>query len=124
MNSKTSSTGLNLVIVIAILLVLNYIVSALPVLNFRADLTEKNIYTLSEGSKHILAGLDPNKPMVIRYYVSEETPQQAFKAYARTVRDLLLEIEKQSDDKVKLEKVDPRPSTDDEDRAVADDIQS
>ncbi|MEY4484370.1 MAG: hypothetical protein RL693_1822, partial [Verrucomicrobiota bacterium] len=40
MKNKSASTALNLFIVAAILVVLNYIVGALGFFNFRADLTE------------------------------------------------------------------------------------
>ena len=125
MNSKTSSNALNLLIVLAIVVVVNYIVGGLGVLNFRADLTEKNIYTLSDGTKRILAGMNPDQPVTIRLYITRDNrlmPQWA-QSYATTVQDLLLEFEKNSDGKIKLEKIDPRPNTEDEDRAVADDIQ-
>lgn len=125
MNSKTSSNALNLLIVIAIVAVVNYIVGGLGFLNFRADLTEKNIYTLSDGTKRIIAGLNPEKPTTMRLYITQDNrlmPQWA-QAYATTVQDMLLEFEKNSDGKIKLEKIDPRPNTEEEDKAVADDIQ-
>jgi len=125
MNSKTTSTALNLIIVIAIIAVVNYLVAGLGIFNFRADLTEKHIYTLSDGTKHILEGLSAEKPTTIRLYVTRDNrlmPQWA-QSYSTTVQDLLLEFEKNSGGKVKLEKIDPRPNTEDEDRAVADDIQ-
>lgn len=125
MKSKLSSNTLNLIIAIAIIVVVNYIVGGLSFLNFRADLTEKNIYTLSDGTKRIISGLSPDKPVTIRLYVTRDNrlmPQWA-QAYSATVQDLLLEFEKNSGDKIKLEKIDPRPNTEEEDKAVADDIQ-
>lgn len=125
MNSKTSSNALNLLIAIAIVAVVNYIVGGLGFLNFRADLTEKNIYTLSDGTKRIIEGLNPERPTSIRLYITQDNrlmPQWA-QSYATTVQDMLLEFEKNSGGKIKLEKIDPRPNTEDEDKAVADDIQ-
>lgn len=103
----------------------NYIVGGLGFLNFRADLTEKNIYTLSDGTKRIIEGLNPERPTSIRLYITQDNrlmPQWA-QSYATTVQDMLLEFEKNSGGKIKLEKIDPRPNTEDEDKAVADDIQ-
>lgn len=124
MNSKTNSNALVLLIAGAILLVVNYIASLPGLLSFRADLTEKGIYTLSDGTKRVLAGLSADKLTTIRLYASRDNrlmPQQ-YQSYAGTVQDLLLEFEKNSGGKIKLEKTDPRPSTEEEDKAVADDI--
>lgn len=123
--SKTSSIAFTLLLVAAILVVLNYIVGGLGVLNFRADLTEKKQYTLSDGTKRIINNLNPDKPVNIRFYASRDSrilPQYVL-AYARSVEDLLLEYAKSSGGKITLEIIDPRPDTEDEDRAVADDIQ-
>ena len=125
MNSRTSLSALTFLIVLAIIVVVNYIVGGIGVFNPRFDLTEKGIYTLSDGTKRILSGLNPEKPVTIRLYITQDNrlmPQWA-QAYATTVRDLLLEFEKNSDGKVHLDKIDPRPNTEDEDKAVADDIQ-
>lgn len=125
MKSKATSTTLILLISIGIIVVVNYIVGSLGLLNFRADLTEKNIYTLSKGTRNIVSRLNPDEPVTIRFYATEDSRvmPQPLQNYATTVRDLLLEIEKESRGKVKLEKIDPRPSTAEEDKAIADDIQ-
>ncbi len=125
MKSRTSLSALILIIAIAIVVVVNYMVGGIGIFNPRFDLTEKGIYTLSEGTKRILSGLSSDKPTTIRLYVTRDNrlmPQWA-QAYSTTVQDLLLEFEKNSDGKIRLEKIDPRPNTEDEDRAVADDIQ-
>jgi ABC-type uncharacterized transport system involved in gliding motility auxiliary subunit len=125
MNSRTSLSALIFLIVLAIIFVVNYIVGGIGLFNPRFDLTEKGIYTLSDGTKRILKGLNPEKPVTVRLYITQDNrlmPQWA-QAYASTVRDLLLEFEKNSDGKVHLDKIDPRPNTEDEDKAVADDIQ-
>jgi ABC-type uncharacterized transport system involved in gliding motility auxiliary subunit len=126
MNSKSTAIALNLLIVVAILVVVNYIVGGLGFLSgLRADLTEKKIFTLSAGTKNLLANLNPDKPTTIRLYVTRDNqlmPQWA-QSYSSTVQDLLIEIEKNAKGKIKLERIDPRPDTEDEDRAAADDIQ-
>ena len=113
-----------LVIVVAIVVVLNYIVGYLNILNPRIDLTEKNIYTLSDGTKKIISRINPDEPVTLRFYATEDSrimPQEALK-YVTPVRDLLAEIEKEGRGKIKLERIDPRPSTEDEDKAIADDV--
>jgi ABC-type uncharacterized transport system involved in gliding motility auxiliary subunit len=113
-----------MVIVIGIIVVLNYIVGYLNFLNPRIDLTEKNLYTLSEGTRRIIDRINPDEPVTMRFYATEDgrlMPKEALN-YVTPVRDLLSEIEKASHGKIKLERIDPRPSTEDEDKAIADDI--
>ncbi|MEZ0274471.1 MAG: GldG family protein [Roseimicrobium sp.] len=124
MKSKATVSALMLVIVVAIVVVLNYIVGHLNFLNPRIDLTEKNIYTLSEGTKKIISRINPDEPVTLRFYATEDSrimPQEALN-YVTPVRDLLSEIEKEGRGRIKLEKIDPRPSTEDEDKAIADDV--
>ncbi len=125
MKNKTASAALTLFIVAAILVVVNYIVGALGFFNFRADLTENKIFTLSEGSRNIVSKLNPDKPVTIRFYATRDSRimPQWVQSYATTVEDLLLEFQKASDGKITLEKIDPRPDTEAEDRATSDDIQ-
>lgn len=122
---KTSSTALTLVLVAAILGVLNYLVGGLGFLNLRADLTEKKIFTLSEGTRRIIERLNPDKAVSIRFYATRDSRlmPQFVQSYATSVEDLLLEFEKAGRGKITLERIDPRPDTEEEDRAVADDIQ-
>lgn len=125
MNSKTTSNALVLLIGIAILVVVNYLINGLGFLNFRVDLTEKGNFTLSDGTRRIIEGLNPDKPVTIRFYATKDSrlmPQWG-QTYGNTVRDLLLEIAKAGDGKITLENIDPRPNTEEEDKAVADDIQ-
>lgn len=125
MKSKTTLSALVLLLVIAIVVVVNILVSGLGFLNFRMDLTEKGIFTLSDGTRRIVEGLNPDKPVTIRFYATTDSrlmPQWG-QTYGNTVRDLLLEITKASGGKITLENIDPRPNTEEEDKAVADDIQ-
>ena len=125
LNSKQSTAGLSALLMVAIVAVLNYLVGGVGFGNFRIDLTEDKLYTLSEGTKNILDRLNPDKPVSIRYYVStdDRVMPPMLKSYARTVEDLLLEFEKASDGRLILEKLVPNPNTEDEDRAREDDLQ-
>ncbi|WP_211325746.1 GldG family protein [Roseimicrobium gellanilyticum] len=119
-------SALSLLNVIGIIVVVNYIVGHLNILNPKFDLTEKNIYTLSDGTKRIISRINPDEPVTLRFYATEDgriMPQEALN-YVTPVRDLLMEIEKEGRGKIKLERIDPRPSTEDEDKAIADDITS
>lgn len=84
----------------------------------RLDLTENRLYTLSPGTRNILAALD--EPVTLRLFYSAslagEAPQM--RAYGNRVRDLLSEYVNLSAGKLRLETIDPEPFSDAEDRAV------
>lgn len=125
LNSKEGTAGITALLVIAIVVAVNFIVGGLGLFNFRLDLTEHGLYTLSDGTRNILDRLNPDKPVTIRYYVSTEdrVMPPILKSHARTVQDLLLEFQKAAKGKVILEKLTPNPNTEDEDRAREDDLQ-
>jgi ABC-type uncharacterized transport system involved in gliding motility auxiliary subunit len=125
LNSKEGTAGITALLVIAIIVAVNFLVGAVGFLNFRVDLTEDRLYTLSQGTRNILSRLDPDKPVTIRYYESTEdrVMPPMLKSYGRTVRDVLREIQKASDNKVVLETIAPNPNTEEEDKAREDDLQ-
>jgi ABC-type uncharacterized transport system involved in gliding motility auxiliary subunit len=85
----------------------------------RVDLTKEQAYTLSGGTRAILARLDT--PVTIRFFCSKSasaSPETVFlKGYAMKVEDLLAEYRQAAKGKIILEKIDPRPDSDDEDKA-------
>jgi ABC-type uncharacterized transport system involved in gliding motility auxiliary subunit len=125
LNSKEGTAGITALLVIAIVAAVNFLVGGLGLFNFRVDLTEHKLYTLSDGTRNILERINPDKPVTIRYYVSTEdrVMPPILKSHARTVQDLLLEFQKAAKGKVILEKLAPNPNTEDEDRAREDDLQ-
>ena len=125
LNSKEGTAGITALLVIAIVAAVNFLVGGLGLFNFRVDLTEHKLYTLSDGTRNILERINPDKPVTIRYYVTTEdrVMPPILKSHARTVQDLLLEFQKAAKGKVILEKLVPNPNTEDEDRAREDDLQ-
>ncbi|RKK04919.1 ABC transporter [Pseudoroseomonas wenyumeiae] len=91
--------------------------------NARLDLTEQRLYTLSEGTKQVLAGL--KDPITLRLFYTRSLGSQVpvYGAYADRVREMLEEYAALSDGKVKLEYLDPEPFSETEDRALAYGIQ-
>lgn len=111
------------VIVMAIILVaVNILASAA---RQRLDLTKNRIYTLSDGTRHILQKIDT--PVKFRFYCSQSdtaTPEAVMlKAYAKKVEDLLDEYRKEAHGKIILEKLDPQPDSDAEDSAGLDGVE-
>ncbi|MGB0497808.1 MAG: GldG family protein [Rubricella sp.] len=85
---------------------------------WRADVTEARVWTLSDGTRDLLAGLE--EPLHLRLYLSdgltEAAPQLA--AYADRVRGTLETYADLSAGQITLEVIDPAPFSDAEDRAV------
>lgn len=107
-----STTGL--IAVFFILILINVIVSYA---NIRWDATENRIYSLSEGTKHILADL--TQPVDIQFYYNKNSNNipNEMKLYATRVRDFLTEYERASHGKIKVEMYDPKPDSDEEEWA-------
>ncbi|BAP55958.1 hypothetical protein THII_1661 [Thioploca ingrica] len=115
MNQKILTTT-GLLIAIALLLAVNITSDSL----FRAarlDLTANQLYTLSEGSKNILAKLE--EPITLRLYLSEKlaTTLPGINSYTVQVKELLEEYQRIAGDKLKLLIMDPEPFSEEEDRA-------
>lgn len=113
-----SSVGVVILLVIAI--ALNLIFSRVGA---RMDLTEDKVYTLSEGTKTILANLDT--PVQIRFYFSRSARDvdPGLRTFAQRIEDLLGEYRAYSKGKIEIKKLDPKPDSDAEDSANLDGIQ-
>ncbi|RAI60419.1 Gldg family protein [Roseicella frigidaeris] len=85
----------------------------------RLDLTEQRLYTLSEGTRQVLAGL--KDPVTLRLFYSRRLGAAIplYGAYADRVREMLQEYVALSDGKLRLELYDPEPFSELEDRAMA-----
>ena len=85
----------------------------------RIDLTGNRLFTLSEGTRNILASLD--EPVILRFYLSQSELARVpgIGGYADRVRALLNEYERLSGGKVEVHAIDPEPFSEEEDRAVA-----
>jgi len=85
----------------------------------RIDLTEDKLFTLSPGTRTILKQID--EPVTLRYFFSERLGREipAYAAYGRRVSDMLSEFAAASGGRLIVERYDPQPFSDVEDRAVA-----
>ncbi len=88
----------------------------------RFDLTEEKLYTLSDGSKKIVANLE--EPIRLQLYVSKDAARRdpSIQDYANRVRDVLEEFEARSGGNLALQVVDPEPFSEEEERAVRDGV--
>ncbi|NQU41578.1 MAG: Gldg family protein [Lentisphaerae bacterium] len=111
---KASGGVAGIVILLAILVAVNVIVSSLRA---RVDLTEENLYTLSDGTRRVLKGLDRKVTLKLFFSSSEPQVPVQLKNYADQVMDLLQEYRKGAGSKVKIEEYDPKPDSDAEEWA-------
>jgi ABC-type uncharacterized transport system involved in gliding motility auxiliary subunit len=120
-NFNRRSATLGTLVLLGILLLAVLLISNLLLRGVRLDLTENNLYTLSDGTVEIIRGLD--EPVTLYYFfsdrVSADIPQaQGLRTYATRVRELLEELVAKSGGKLHLRVVDPLPFSEEEDRAT------
>jgi ABC-type uncharacterized transport system involved in gliding motility auxiliary subunit len=111
---KASGGLLGLLLLLIIIIAANVIIGNM---RLRIDLTDEKLYTLSDGTKNVLAKLD--QPVTLKLFFSKSysgMPIQ-LKNYARQVEDLLREYEIASKGQVTIEHHDPKPDSDAEDIA-------
>lgn len=115
-----SGSGLALAAALAISVI---IVANALFTSVRLDLTSGGLYTLSDGTRNILARLD--EPVTLEFYFSREAladyPQ--LMNYATRVRDLLEEYAARAGGKLQLTIIEPEPFSEQEDQAVAGGLQ-
>ncbi len=87
--------------------------------SYRVDLTERRIYSLSEGTQAVIEELD--EPVNLYYFFSDTATKgmPGLRHYASRVESLLEEYEKRADGKIRLHKIDPIAFSEHEDRAAA-----
>ena len=102
-----------------ILVAVNFLAGRVPQ---RIDLTAEKAYTLSAGTRAILAKLDT--PVKVRLYCTrnENMPPQ-LKLYAQQIEDLLNEYRQASKGLVEIQKLNPEPDSDAEDSAKLDGVE-
>lgn len=86
--------------------------------DYRVDLTENKVYTLSEGTQQVLTDL--KEPVTLYYFFSQETSKgmTSLRNYANRVESLLREFEKAAEGKVRLNIIDPKAFSESEDQAA------
>lgn len=106
-------------VLVALAFVALVAISSFALRGARVDLTDKQLYTLSEGTRSILGKIE--EPITLKLYYSEHATRdlQQFRVFATRVRELLEEIAARSKGKVVLEVIDPEPFSEAEDQAAA-----
>jgi ABC-type uncharacterized transport system involved in gliding motility auxiliary subunit len=120
--NKKILTSSGFLMAIALLLAVN-IISNTTLTSARLDLTDNKLYTLSEGTKNILANLE--EPITLRFYLSKKLASglPAISHYTLRVRELLEEYQRLAGDNINLHIIDPEPFSEAEDSAEGYGIQ-
>ncbi|UCE62899.1 MAG: GldG family protein, partial [Nitrospirota bacterium] len=116
--NKTLLTGTGLLLAAALFGAANMI-SNVALSSARYDLTANKLYTLSDGARNILSGLE--EPVTLRLYISKKlaTSLPGIKGYATRVEEMLKEFAQVAEGNLILQVIDPEPFSEEEDRAVA-----
>ena len=112
---KTVFSAGGAVLVLVILVVVNILFARTTL---RWDATEDHLYSLSEGTRTILADLDQD--VVIKVFYSKHVVNMPsnIKTFAQRVIDFLSEYEHYSKGRLSVEVYDPQPDSEEEDWAI------
>ena len=118
-SSATGRLAIAAALLGAVIFVCINLVSAQALRSQRVDLTEQHLYSLSQGTRTLLAEL--KEPVRFRLFMSSGLTKQApqLAAFAGRVRSLLDSYVAAAKGNIILEVIDPRPFSEEEDRAVA-----
>ncbi|MFT4670766.1 MAG: ABC-type uncharacterized transport system involved in gliding motility auxiliary subunit [Pseudohongiellaceae bacterium] len=116
MNNKSLFSTFGLLSVAVVLVLLVALLSSLP--GFRIDLTEDRLYSLSDGTKSIVANLE--EPLELIFFYSDSATEDApqIRSYGNRVKELLNEIVIASSGNLRLSVIDPEPFSEEEDLAT------
>lgn len=109
---------------LAVLFVVVSMLSANLLRGFRIDLTDKQLFTLSEGTLNILQELP--EPVTLYMFFSQEASRDLpqIRSYAARVDELLDEFVNHGKGKLILKRVDPAPFSEEEDQAASFGLQA
>ena len=98
---RVLSSGAGLLLIALEFLAFN-MVSGLLFCGARLDLTEQKLYTISPGTKRILAGLD--EPINLYFFYSDSGARELvpLRNYARRVEELLRAYEREANGRIRL----------------------
>lgn len=117
MNKKYVYTGLILLCMIFSLHIGNGLFKKI-----KYDVTDESLYSLSEGTSHVLAKIV--NPVEIKLFYSKTAANKGTEALRQFnnhffyVKDLLMEYASKSGNQIKIQVIDPRPDTDEEEAAL------
>ena len=116
MNKKIySGTGL---VLLAVAFLVFTLFNNMLFTGVKLDLTQGHLYTLSPGTKKIIAKID--EPINLYFFFSNKASENlaGLRAYSQRVKELLEQYQSLSNGKIKLHVIDPEPFSKAEDKAT------
>lgn len=114
--AKFLFSGKGLLSVAVSLLIAVGLISAFP--SVRIDLTEDELFSLADGTRNIVSGLEEPIELIFFYSESATEDQPQIRSYGTRVQELLREIVIASNGNLSLRIVDPEPFSEEEDLAT------
>jgi len=110
-------SAVGVIVMLAVLLAANWL---LGMGKQRVDLTKDRLFTLSDGTRKVLANL--KEPVTIKFYYTQgdETIPIQVRTFAKRTEDLLGEFRQAARGNIVIEKLNPQPDSDVEDQATLD----
>jgi ABC-type uncharacterized transport system involved in gliding motility auxiliary subunit len=109
-------SAVGLVALFLLLVAVNFLVARVPA---RVDLTEGNLYTLSDGTRKVLRNL--SSPVKVKLYISQgEAVPVPLRGFAQRVEDVVREFKAVAGPNLIVERYNPRPDSEEEDAAQLD----
>ena len=114
LTKRIFSSAIGVVALIAIFVGVNLLAKVVYV---RKDITQDRQFSLSRGTLNILKGLPEDVTIKLFYSASLAEQSPVIRSYADRVKDLLHEYENHSGGALKIETIDPKPYTDEQEAA-------
>jgi len=109
---------------IALAFVAFNLLSSQTITQARLDLTEQQLYSMSDGSRRIIDGL--KETVKLDFYFSDKAAKDLapLRNYARRVEEMLRAYEREAGGKIRLQVIDPEPFSEEEDQAAESGLQA
>ena len=116
--NKNQLSIVSLGLALALFLALNMF-TGVGLRSMRADLTEGDLFTLSDGTRNVLAGLDEPVDVTFYWSKSQTAENPMLNSHARRVHELLEEYSAHAEGNLRLEVIEPLAFSEEEDEALA-----
>jgi ABC-type uncharacterized transport system involved in gliding motility auxiliary subunit len=116
---RKRSLGGTALVLLAVLFIALVVLADHALRGVRIDLTEQRLYTLSEGTRNILASID--EPINLYFFFSRRATEGIpyLRSYAQRIRDVLQEFSDNAGPMLRLHVIDPVPFSEEEDQATS-----
>ena len=116
-NSNQRTLGASALVVLGVVFVAATMLANALFSGWRLDLTDNNLYTISPGTRNLLAQIE--EPINLYFFFSDRATEALpqLRTYATRVQEVLEELSEEAGDKLHLSTIDPLPFSEDEDRA-------